>query len=157
MMVDVPAGTLVISTPYTADNPFELGTLLLNSTGTGLFASAPFGGMGALTITDSRPDSPGWTAAAQTTDFVGAFGNGTPIDGNNLSFTDVLPSYLPGNALADGSVLTSPIDHFKDARKAFASTTEGPGTVGITGELGLTAPTSTEPGRYTATITFTVV
>ncbi|MDQ1733073.1 MAG: hypothetical protein QOK10_3232 [Pseudonocardiales bacterium] len=184
-VVNVPAGTLVISTPYTVDHPFNLGDMSLDANGTVLSASAPFGASGApaatdpgaipagtsgtpgaaltnngVTITDTRAASTGWTASAQTTDFTGPTGTSTPINGDNLSFTGVTPKYLAGNAI-DGSspaksVQTNPIDHFKSAKKSFATTTAGPGTVNITGVLGLTAPTSTQPGLYTATVTFTI-
>ncbi|MGX7678004.1 Ig-like domain repeat protein [Jatrophihabitans sp. DSM 45814] len=176
VVVTVPTGTLVISTPYTAANPFNLGTLQLSADGTGLSTSAPFGSnapagtdpgtldasptasvTNGVTITDTRPGSTGWTASAQTTDFTGPAGNTTPIDGNNLSFTGVTPKYITGNHLQAGSVTPSDITAFKTAKKPFATTTQGPGTVNIYGTLGLTAPTSTLPGLYTATVTFTIV
>ena len=181
--VSVPAGTLIISTPYTVENPFHLGTMKLSSDGTGLSASAPFGdpaapaaidpGPGSLghtpivgaypaaatangiTITDTRAGSTGWTASAQTTDFTNS--GSTPIDGNLLTFTGVTAKYLSGNALQAGSVNVHDIAAFKTAKKAFADTTHGPGTVNIVGTMNLTAPTSTLPGLYTATVTFTIV
>jgi hypothetical protein len=187
VVVTVPTGTLVISTPYTAANPFNLGTMALNPAGTGLSASAPFGvpdtGTGTtapaatdpgaipanttgtpaaaltnngVTITDTRPGSTGWTASAQTSNFDGPGANATPIPGDNLSFTGVTPKYISGNALQTGSVTTTDISAFHTAKKSFATTTHGPGTVDIYGNLGLTAPTSTLPGLYTATVTFTI-
>ncbi|MCW2523369.1 MAG: hypothetical protein JWO63_1704 [Frankiales bacterium] len=124
-----------------------------------LTTSAQFGtgAGGGITITDTRPASSGWEASAQTTDFIGPIGVRTTIDGNGLSFADVTPSYISGNNLAAGSVHTNSIDHFRSAKKTFATTTAGPGTVDISGLLQLLAPTSTLPGDYTATITFTVV
>ncbi|MCW2524850.1 MAG: hypothetical protein JWO63_3185, partial [Frankiales bacterium] len=183
VVVTVPTGTLVISTPYTAANPFNLGSMALNAAGTGLSASAPFGSPettapgatdpGAIpagttgtpaaaltnngvTITDTRPGSTGWTASAQTSNFDGPGANATPIPGDNLSFTGVTPKYVSGNALQTGSVTTNDITAFHTAKKSFATTTHGPGTVDIYGNLGLTAPTSTLPGLYTATVTFTI-
>lgn len=180
MTVTVPQGTLVISTPYTVANPFKLGTMQLNSTGTLYNASAPFGDPNApaaadpgnlgstalssypagttangVTITDTRAHSQGWTASAQTTDFTNP-SLSTAIDGNNLTFTNVTPKYLTGNNLQAGDVTTNAINNFKTAKKAFATTAKGPGTVDITGVFNLTAPTSTLPGDYTATVTFTV-
>jgi hypothetical protein len=157
--VSVPAGSLAISTPYTTENPFGLGTLLLDPEGETLTASAQFGTgpEGGITITDTRPGSSGWVASAQTTDFIGPIGDPTSIDGNGLSFSAVTPSYFLGNNLTAGSVTTNPIDHFRTAKKTFAKTSAGPGTVDISGLFQLLAPTSTLPGDYTATITFTVV
>lgn len=173
--VTVPAGTLVISTPYTANHPFNLGTLVLNASGT-QYATVPaaFGTTAAagtdpgnldanptasltngVTITDTRANSTGWTASAQAGDF--SDGGGHSIDGNGLSFTGVTPKYLTGNHLQAGSVTTTDITAFKTAAKAFATTTQGPGTVDIYGFVSLVAPTSSVAGTYTATVTFTVV
>lgn len=174
-VASVPQGSLVISTPYTPANPFNLGTMQLNAIGTQLSASAPFGdpaapaatdpGAGSaatvsrsngVTITDTRATSTGWSAYAQTTDFTNPSLN-TPIDGNLLSFTGVTPKYLTGNNLQAGNVLTNDITAFKSVKKSFATTGKGPGTVNITGVMTLLAPTSTKAGLYTATVTFTIV
>ncbi len=173
--VVVPAGSLVISTPYTPAHPFHLGTMALSADGSSL-STAPvkFGDPAApaatdpgtldasvtastsngVTITDTRPGSTGWAASASTTDFVNGANS---IDGNDLSFSNVAPKYLAGNALQAGSVTTYDITKFKTPQK-FAETTHGPGTVNITGTMSLTGvPTSTKPGTYTATVTFTIV
>lgn len=177
--VNVPAGTLIISTPYTVKNPFNLGTLVLNSTGTQYSATKPFGSVSAatagttdpgtidnplgpaftngVTITDTRANSQGWKASIQAGDF--ADGGGHTIDGNNLTFDTLTPHYLAGNNLQSGDVTVAAggVTAFKTAAKQFASTAKGPGTVGIGGNLTLVAPTSTVSGQYTATVTFTVV
>lgn len=167
----VPQGTLVISTPYTAANPFDLGTMVLNGNGTAYTASKPFGdssaattdpGNGAsasktngVTITDTRAASTGWTAYAQTSDFTNSSGS---IDGNGLTFTGVKAKYLPGNNLSGTDVSTFDITaNMKTAKQPFASTAKGPGTVAIYGNMNLTAPTSTKAGVYTATVTFTIM
>jgi hypothetical protein len=173
--VTVPAGSLVISTPYTAAHPFNLGTLVLNGAGT-QYATVPvaFGTNAAagtdpgnldtnptasltngVTITDTRANSHGWTASAQTTNFVD--GGGHSIDGNGLSFTGVTPKYLTGNNLQAGDVTTNDITAFSTAAKSFATTAKGPGTVDIYGMMSLVAPTSSVAGTYTATVTFTIV
>jgi hypothetical protein len=180
MVATVPAGSLVISTPYTAAHPFDLGTMTLNENATELSASAPFGTAdpsapagtdpgtldtdpsapttNGVTITDARPGDVGWTASAQSTDFTGPAGNTTPIPGDNLSFTGVTPKYLAGNGLHAGSVSTNDITAFGATAKPFARTTagQGPGTVNIYGTFGLTAATSTRAGAYGATVTFTI-
>jgi hypothetical protein len=174
--VKVPQGTLVISTPYTVAHPFDLGTMVLNDQGTLYNATAHFGTNAAattdpgsdpaaanynvtngVTITDTRAASTGWTASASTTDFTNP-GLATVIPGDNLSFTGVTPKYLTGNHLQAGSVTTNNISGFGPVggKKSFATTNQGPGTVAIYGDMNLTAPTSTLPGDYTATVTFTV-
>jgi hypothetical protein len=174
LTVSVTAGTLVISTPYTAAHPLSLGTLQLNGAGT-QYATTPVafgtsatagadpGNLDAnpaasvtngVTITDTRAGSPGWTASAQTTDFTSG---GNSIDGNGLSFTGVTPKYITGNHLQAPNVTTNDITAFKTLAKSFATTTVGPGTVNVYGNMSLVAPTSTVAGTYTATVTFTIV
>ncbi|UQX88401.1 Ig-like domain-containing protein [Jatrophihabitans telluris] len=168
--VTVPAGSLVISTPYTPANPLDLGTLKLAADGTSLSttpvnfgdpsanaAADPGNGPTAsttngVTVTDTRPGSTGWSASASTSDFTSGTNS---IDGNDLAFTGVTPKYLSGNHVT--SVTTNDISAFKTP-KSFASTTQGPGTVNIYGKMGLSnVSTSTLPGTYTATVTFTIV
>jgi hypothetical protein len=152
------ANVLIVSTPYTADHPFTLGMLLLSPVGTGLVGSSCLGCSGdGITITDTRPGSRGWSASAQTSDFHSTAGNGPTIDGDGLVLDHLVSSYPAGHTGAEPVVQTYPIDHFKNVKRRFASTTTGPGTVTLRGELQLTAPTSTPAGTYTATITVTVV
>lgn len=125
--VTVPAGSLVISTPYTATHPLDLGTLQLNAGGTA-YDTTPvgFGDVAAaasalaaanenldsnptanttngVTITDTRAASPGWTAKIQTTDFTKTGGT-TPIGGDLLTFDTITPKFIAGNALQSGDV-----------------------------------------------------
>lgn len=182
--VVVPQGTLVISTPYTVANPLSLGTMALNAAGTQYSASALFGDPSAVatadpgqitgtenppalvakqsngvTITDTRANGPGWTASVTANDF--ADGSGHTISGDNLTFTQITPKYLAGNALQSGVAVPAgaSVTGFKSATKTFASlaTVPSTGTVAITANLGLVAPTSTVAGTYTATITFSIV
>ncbi|SOD72296.1 hypothetical protein SAMN05892883_1701 [Jatrophihabitans sp. GAS493] len=163
--VNVPQGTLVISTPYTPANPFHLGNMTLSADGTSLTstpanfgdpavaASATPGVNNGVTITDTRTGSTGWTASASVSDFT----NGAnTINGDGLSFTNVAPKYIVGNHIQSG-VTPHDITAFKTAAKAFAVSNVGPGTVDVTGKLALTAPTSTLAGLYVATMTFTIV
>lgn len=124
----VAAGSLVISTPYFAANPFDLGTLALNDSGTLLSASQPFGATTApaaalqpkstdpvsayaanysgVTIVDRRPGQLGWTANLNSSDFTS--GPTSKIDGRNLGFTGVSPAYVSGNALQSISTFQNP-------------------------------------------------
>jgi hypothetical protein len=182
--VNVPAGTLVISTPYTATHPLSLGTMSLSSDGTGYTASAAFGDPAAaaialnpsnwnldtgaptsngVTVTDTRANGSGWNISVLANDFSGPAGK--TISGNNLTFTNIAPKYITGNALQSG--VTAPaagVTAFGPGSggKTFASLAPvapatSTGTVAITALLGLTAPTSTAAGQYTATITFSIV
>jgi hypothetical protein len=168
--VNIPAGTLTITTPYDVANPFELGTAVLDPNGAKFTASAPFGsaanpGQG-VTVTDTRAGEQPWTASATVTDFTD--GSSDVINGQNLAFTGVTPSYIANNALQSGVNTTDvtsgavygPNDPGSDGLKGgpheFATTANGDGEVNIYGLLSLAAPSSTPAGEYTATLTFTI-
>ncbi|HTR69534.1 MAG TPA: Ig-like domain-containing protein [Mycobacteriales bacterium] len=169
--VSIPAGSLTITSPYDPTNPFHLGTATLDP-GDGFFtASQPFGDaanpLDGVTITDTRAGDQPWTASATVTDFTNASSN--VINGQNLSFTGVTPSYLTGNALQSGDVVTTDVtsagdysasatgsDGLKGGPHAFATAAHGDGSVNVDGTLALKAPTSTVAGTYTATLTFTI-
>lgn len=177
LSVAIPPGTLTITTPYTPSSPFDLGTATLNP-GQGTYsASAPFGSSAnpadGITITDTGIGEDTWTASASVTDF--SDGGSDSINGQNLTFTGVTPSYVTGNAYGsgagqipidtedvtnDGTVYASGAsgsDGLKGGPHQFAESTEpGGGTVYVYGNLDLTAPSSVTPGTYTATLTFTV-
>jgi hypothetical protein len=170
--VNIPTGALTITTPYSSANPFALGTAVLNANATQFSASAPFGSSAnpsqGVTITDTRAGDLPWTASASVTDFID--GSGDVINGQNLSFTSVTPSYVAGNALQAGSVLTNDVTNsgsvyaatasgssgLKGGPHTFATAAAGAGSVYIYGVLNLVAPTSTPGGSYSATLTFTV-
>jgi len=173
--VNIPAGSLTITTPYSPSNPFDLGTAVLDPNQGEFTATAPFGDQAnpaqGVTVTDTRAGDESWTASATVTDFTDA--SSDQINGENLSFTGVTPSYLTGNALQAGDVVTNDItstppggapygpsdsgtDGLKGGPHAFATAAHGAGEVNIDGILTLNAPTSTPAGAYTATLTFTI-
>lgn len=177
--VTVSPGTLVISTPYTVDNPFDLGTMALDpSGGAYLHAAAPFGDPTSeatlqatgVTITDTRAGALPWTASLTSTDFVDG---ANVINACNLGFLGVTPYYLSGNALSPSNpvvvndvpsggpgAIYGPIDlcgvGLKGGPHQFAYAAHGLGSVYIAGTMDLYAPTSTVAGIYTATVTFTI-
>jgi len=168
----IPAGTLTITTPYSPVSPFDLGTAVLNGAGSAFTASAPFGNTAhpsqGVTVTDTRAGDQPWAASATVTDFTN--GPTAAINGQDLTFTQVTPSYVSGNALQSGSVTTTDVtnssvygpsapgsDGLKGGPHQFASAAQGDGSVYIDGLLTLSAPTSTPVGTYTATLTFTVI
>jgi hypothetical protein len=171
--VTVSPGTLVISTPYTADNPFDLGTMVLDPSGTYLHASKAFGSVSVpsdgVTITDTRAGNLPWTAQVGATDF----SDGTnSINACNLGFTSVTPVYLPGNALQDPDVAASQLPNggpstiyapgagcnagLGGGSHTFATAAAGNGSVYVIGAMDLYAPTSTVASTYFATVTFTI-
>jgi hypothetical protein len=179
--VDIPAGTLTITTPYSPTNPFNLGTASLNA-GAGTFtASADFGSISTpqdgVTITDTGIGENTWTASAEVTNFTngGDGANSDDINAQNLTFTGVEPAYTQGNEYGTGpgdiavntsNVLNGGTVFAKNAtgteglagepHQFAASSAPGTGTVYVYGVLNLVAPSSVTPGEYTATLTFTI-
>ena len=171
LTVAIPAGAITITTPYTATNPFQLGTAVLNPAGGSFSASAPFGNSSnpndGVTITDTLAGDAPWTASATVTNFTDSTSD--VINAQNLTFTGVTPSYIAGNALQSGDVVVNNVtntavygptatgsDGLAGGPHQFATAALGDGSVYIYGLLNLTAPSSTPAGTYTSTITFTV-
>jgi len=179
--VSVPAGTLVISTPYTVANPFNLGTLALSADGTHYSVSGTFGDPAApavtdagnlgstalasypagktsngVTITDTRAASTGWTASVSSTSFTNSSTSSIGTSNSQFSFTNVTPKAIAGNNLQASDITATPVANLYGGG-VFAKTTKGPGTIAVTGTLGLAnVATSVQPGTYTATLTFTI-
>jgi hypothetical protein len=165
----IPVGTLVLSTPYTAASPLNLGTLALNSGLTEYSANAPFNG---ITIVDTRAGDLPWTLTALASNLSdGGHNAGSLICSQNVGLTGVTST--PGSGFA-GTVTTDsnpaaspPIAPVAGActgtggvggttAATVATASAGLGTDVLNGTLTLNAPTSTEPGLFTGTITFTV-
>jgi len=161
----VAAGTLVISTPYTAASPLDLGTLALNGTATLYTATAPFTN---ISVTDTRAGNLPWTVQAQAS----ALNSGAnSINGQNVGLTSLVAVPIAGNALpgAPGNITTTdnnaangvaPADPgtlgLGNAAHTVLHATNGAGSISYNGTLTINAPTSTLPGTYTGTITFTI-
>ncbi|MCW2540157.1 MAG: hypothetical protein JWN95_1882 [Frankiales bacterium] len=160
----VDAGTVTVSTPYTPTSPLDLGTLALNSDATLLSASKPFEN---ITVTDTRVGATnlGWSMTAKSSNLI----SGTDaINGENVGLTGLTKNLVAGNA-QDGSTVTvtnvpaangvSAADAGTAGLKSgptVAAATAGRGTIGLSGQLTLNAPTSTNPGLYKGTVTFTI-
>jgi hypothetical protein len=172
--VGIPAGTLVISTPYGPNNVFNLGTAALNAAQSSFTATAPFGSSSSpgagVTITDTRAGDLPWTASVESSNFTDGATPPDVINGQNLAFTSVAPVYITGNALQSPDVTVYQLpstgapyaptatgtDGLGGEAHEFASATAGEGSVNVIGVLTLTAPTSSPAGEYTATLTFTI-
>jgi hypothetical protein len=159
VVVTVPVGNLSIFTPYTPANPLDLGDMVLAADGSSFSASAPFD---AVTVTDTRAGNPGWSASLTRSDFVGADPTDR-IDARYSGFEGVQGRYYTGNAIQSGDVVLTDVPANDPGYVAgpvtFASTAagNGTGTVDILASFKLEGvPTSTQPGQYTSTVTFTV-
>lgn len=167
LVAEVPPGTIIIDTPYTAANPLDLGVLALNSDGTAFSATAEFSG---ISISDSRAGDLPWTASA----VAGTFTNGTggAINGQNVGLTAMTARYTAGNGLSSSNPVTvtdrpaadppvAPDDNgslgLGGTPHTFAHADNGAGSVTINGMLTLRAPSSTPAGVYSGVVTFTVI
>jgi hypothetical protein len=167
--VNIPAGSITITTPYDSSDPLNLGTATIDANDATFDAHASFGTAsdasgtdpnGGVTITDTRADDQSWTASVLASDFT-TTGPGT-IPASDLSFTGVTPAYITGDALQSPDVTTDDIAALANASQKFATATASSslhsvdGSVNIYGNINLVAPTSTPAGEYTTTLTFTV-
>jgi hypothetical protein len=178
VQTEVPVGTIVINTPYTAANPLNLGNMALNAAGTEYNVSGAFK---CITVTDTTAGHLPWTAQALASPLtdqnpptgatvttinsenVGLTGFTEPTSGDSPTCTDTQnytgsvattdnPAAVPAVPAADtGSTgLGGSTSH------TFAQGSGGDGTTTIDGTLSINAPTSNAAGTYTGTITFTV-
>jgi Bacterial Ig-like domain (group 3) len=165
IQVSVGAGSLTITTPYTAANPFVLPAMTLNSAGTLLSSgpvSFPKAGDNPITVQSSLAGDPNWTVSVSATDLVSgsntinAMGLGltggtllaTPPFPGTVTFTDN-PAHNPNGGDTNHGLKGGPYTFAQ-------SSGGGNGSAAMFGSLTLLAPTSTQPGTYVGTITFTV-
>jgi hypothetical protein len=169
IQVTVDNGSLILSSPYSPTNKFDLGHMVLDPTGTYLYASKAFGDVSnpanGLTVTDTRNGNFPWTVSAVANNF--SDGSGHAIDAKGLGFTAVTPSYIAGNAINSATNAVTPHDVAPNnltagntalglgATSPIANVAHGDGTVRITGLLELYAPSSTVAGLYSSVLTFT--
>jgi len=162
----VPVGTLVISTPYVdAAHALDLGTLALSPDSTQLQGHATFAN---IVVTDTRSGNLPWTVSALASNLTDGGSNpGSVINNQNLGLTAITAT--PGTGFTGTVVATNnpaaagvaPADPGVlglggTTSHTVATANHGLGTVTMQGTLSLNAPSSTEPGLFTGTITFTV-
>ncbi|HTW18940.1 MAG TPA: Ig-like domain-containing protein [Mycobacteriales bacterium] len=175
----VPQGVLIISTPYTAQSPLNLGTMTLDSTGTTFTASHTFGGSATdptqdIFITDTRSGDLPWTAQAEASNLTDGGSNpGSQISGEDVGLTGLTEVPVTGNgfnglasnfttfANPAASPAVGPTDigtqGLGNAAHDIAQAQQGIGSIGLTGTMTVNAPSSTEAGTFTGTVTFTLV
>ena len=166
--VDIPSGSITITTPYTPDNPLHLGTAVLDPSTSTYHASASFGNpddpaafdFGGIKITDTRAGNLGFTAKVQS----GDFSNGTDsFGGDHAGLWDLYAFQVPGNALQHTDVTTYntlPQAPGLGTAQVFATYPSGlaTGTAQLYGTFGVAGvPSSVSMGTYTATVIFTAL
>jgi hypothetical protein len=180
----IPAGTLLISTPYTSGAPLVLAPMTLNAGATLYSTSANFAN---ISVADTRPGNLSYTLSALASN-LNKFGVATPgvnesISGENVGLTaitpdstNVSPSTFLGGVAPGGSTLGQNLTGFDNtaatgvpsndggslglggaAPHAVLHANSGLGTTVVHGLLSITAPTNTLDGTYNGTVTFTVI
>jgi hypothetical protein len=159
--VTVPAGTITITTPYTAADPLVLPDMALTGDLSELQSTATFSGIHLL---DNRAGALPWTVSALASDL--ASGPNT-INAQNVGLTNLVldgatqlgtaptttdnpaaqPAVASGAAGSAGLGGTTPHTVLHGAA--------GPNDVQYKGTLTINAPTTTQAGTYEGVITFT--
>jgi hypothetical protein len=163
----IPVGTLTISTPYTISNPLNLGTLALNST-LSAYNSTPMP-FGNITVVDNRSGDLPWTVTALASNLTdGGSHAGSTICGQNVGLVSITSTPgvgFAGTVTGANNPAASPVAAPPctgtgglggTTAHTVATASAGLGTDVLNGTINLNAPTSTEPGLFTGTITFTV-
>ncbi|HWM18361.1 MAG TPA: glycosyl hydrolase 53 family protein [Ilumatobacteraceae bacterium] len=117
------------------------------------------GDLRPVTVTDTRPGSPGWVASGQSSDFTSLGGDvftgaylgwtpdivSQPVGAGVVAGPTVAPGFPTGDGLSRSRTLAS------------AGAGDGRGTTVLGGGLALQVDTGIEPGVYAATVTFTAL
>jgi hypothetical protein len=165
--VTAAAGSLTITTPYTAASPYILPDLQLNAAGTLLTSSARFPALAdpAIIVHSSLAGNPNWTVSVLATDLTSG---ANIINGDNLGLTGgtLIATGFPGtvaftdipagSGLAPAAVSALGLKGNGTPHTFAQSGGGGNGSASMFGTLSLNAPTSTQAGTYNGTITFSV-
>ena len=116
------------------------------------------GGLRPVTVTDTRAGAPGWTASGQVSDFASTAGD---IAGSHLGWSPKVLSQADGQGVTAGSPVAPgfPTGDGLSVSQTLggAASGTGTGTAQLGADLELRVPTTTAPGTYQATITFTAL
>jgi hypothetical protein len=150
----------------TAPCGVEFGTANLITSGPkeGLYFAAT-GRLSQLTVTDTRAGNLPWSVTGVSSDFTnGGNGSGDSFSGNFLGWQPIVSSVSSGSSGSSPRVTPGPVVEPSSTNglgspKVLASTTGGRsiGTAKLDARLKLYIPASVSDGRFTATLTFTVI
>ncbi|MGO9335528.1 MAG: Ig-like domain repeat protein [Acidimicrobiales bacterium] len=173
VQVTIYPGTITITTPYTATNPFVLPAMQLSSDGEYLSSSAQFPPASApytqqIVVTSTLAPAYAWTLSVAATPLTSSGGGTIPASGLGLTGGTLLnggtsAGDYPGTVtFTDIPALNpSPVDPpagpgLSATPQSWAHSSAADGTAVMDGTLSLYAATSTPAGTYNGTITFTV-
>lgn len=154
--VDVPADTdpgpgVLAWTIAGGDDAVSLGTA--ERLGTGVAAS---GALRTITVTDTRVDAPAWSLTGRAGDFRAQDGDGS-FGGEALGWTPTVLSDEMGTVRGSDVAPGSGAGLTASSALASAATGHQRGTAEVSAGLSLLAPSDTPAGRYTATLTLTML
>ena len=147
-------GALVVSVDPDDDvvtmSDFELGTAGDRWSSTG--------DLRPVTVTDTRPSTPGWVVSGQAGDFAAG---AEVLPGAHLGWTPLVAEQPGGGAVRPGDPVVPGLDTgaglSMSSPLAVAESGAGFGTNRLGAGLRIEAPTTLVPGTYQATITFTAI
>ncbi len=158
LSVSLPAdeGALAISVAPEGRTS-ELSDLTLNSTADRFVSE---GSITGITVTDTRPASPGWAASGRVRGLVTV--DGAVLDGKYLGWTPEVVSTSDGQSVSAGDPVAPgylPDGNGIKGWSALGSATAGAsvGTAVLGADLRVEAPTSTTVGDYTGVVLITVI
>jgi len=172
LLATINPGTLTITTPYTASNPFVLPAMTLSSDGTYLQSSATFPstslpGSQQIVVTSTLAPAYAWTLSVSATPLTSG-SNHIPASGFGLTGGTLLnasgPGAYPGTVSFTNipALNPSPVDGpgtgpgLSASPQTWAHGTAADGNADMDGTLTIYAATSTPAGTYTGTISFSV-
>ena len=146
-------GGLTMSVQDTA--PVVLPSPTLSSDGSSLTTT---GAMNPVTVTDTRTQSPGWNITGQISDFTTVDGTGT-IAAADLGWLPKLIDQATGELVTPGALVAPGTGGGLKTAQQLATAAAGTsnGTAHVGADLTLDAPTTTQLGTYTATLTLTAI
>jgi surface-anchored protein len=152
--IDEDGGALIISVDP-EDRTVVMSPAELNAAGDRLVST---GELRPVTVTDTRPDAPGWNASGQVGDFTGDAGT---FEGRYLGWTPAVLDQASGQQVSAGDPVPAGLDGGDGLSigrtLGIAPSGAGLGTAELGADLTLELPTETPAGEYVATLTFTTI
>ncbi|MGA2530744.1 MAG: Ig-like domain repeat protein [Acidimicrobiales bacterium] len=175
IQVAINPGTITITTPYTASNPFVLPPMTLSSDGTYLSSTALFPASSLpnsqnIVVTSMLSPAYAWTLSVSASPLTSSGGGTILASGLGLTAGTLLNPGTGAGGTYPGTVTftnipglnPSPVDGggtgpgLSGTPQTWATSAAVDGTAEMDGTLTLYAPTSTPSGTYNGTITFSV-
>ena len=158
ILVRVPTGALVITTPYGPQHSLDLGVAALDPVTATFGATAPFED---LVVTDTRPGRPGYTLSVVADPFRSPAGSS--FGARYAGLTDLVATRIPDEAVHPDEIRlrdNPPLLPGLSEPRVVATYPAGlvAGATRIDGVFQVDGvPSSVRAGRYTTTVTFTAI